>query len=78
MEAKYRLVPEEIPPISKSAVYEKMLDDFMTGQAACCRVEYGRKPATLHQGLLKVRRSQPGYQAVQIVRRGDAIYLKKQ
>lgn len=77
MDAKFRLIPEEIPPISKSTVYEKMFEEFLGGKAASCRVEYGKKPATIHQGLLKVKRANAQFAPVKVVRRGDAVYLTK-
>jgi len=77
VEPKFRLVPEEIPAISKATVYERIFDEFIAGKASTARVEYNKKPATLHQGLLKAKRQIPRFSQVSVVRRGDAIYLKK-
>ncbi len=78
MEGKYKLIPEEIPPISKATVYEKVMEDFLNGKDATCRVEIPKKkPSTIHQGLLKTKRLNGRFAAVSVVRRGDAIYLRK-
>ncbi len=78
MENKYKLIPEDIPPITKSTVYEKLMDEFMNGKNASVRVEMPKKrPSTVHQGLLKTKRLNQKFAGIQVVRRGDAIYLKK-
>lgn len=75
---KFRLIPEEVPAISKSTLYQKMLEEFSAGRAESCRVECAKKrPATIHQGLLKAKRNNAAFAPVQIVRRGEAVYLKK-
>lgn len=79
MKGDYKLIPEPIPAISKATVYEDIIEDFM-GQKNCpsARVEIAKKkPATVHQGLLKAKRLNPKLSPVSVVRRGDAIYLKK-
>jgi hypothetical protein len=74
----YKLIPEPIPPISKAAVYEDAMDDFLKRKDASCRVLMEKKkPSTIHQGLLKAKRLNPRFAGIAIVRRGDAIYLKK-
>ncbi|MBE0475813.1 MAG: hypothetical protein IBX62_01765 [Coriobacteriia bacterium] len=78
MDAKYKLIPEDIPPISKATVYEKVLDDFLGSKNASVRVEVPKKkPATIHQGLLKAKRMNGRFAQVSVVRRGETIYLKK-
>lgn len=78
METKYKLVPKAIPAISKSTVYQNILDDFLKGKDKSCQVLVPkRKPSTVHQGLLKVKRANPDYSSVSVVRRGDEIYLRK-
>jgi hypothetical protein len=78
VENKYKLIPEEIPPISKATVYEKVMDDFLKSKDGSCRVEIPKKkPSTIHQGLLKTKRLNPRFAGVGVVRRADAIYLRK-
>jgi hypothetical protein len=78
VEGKYRLIPEEIPPISKATVYENVMDDFLRGKDKACRVEVPKKkPSTIHQGLLKTKRLNPRFANLGIVRRGESIYLRK-
>ncbi len=78
MESKYRLIPEEIPPIAKATVYETLMDDFLKGKSATSRVEIAKKkPSTIHQGLLKTKRINAKFGSIGIVRRGDSIYLRK-
>jgi hypothetical protein len=78
MESRYRLIPEEIPPIAKATVYEKLMDDFLKGRSASSRVEIPKKkPSTVHQGLLKTKRINARFADIGIVRRGDSIYLRK-
>lgn len=79
MESKYKLIPEEIPAITKATVYERIIEDFMaTKNCPSARVEIPKKkPATIHQGLLKAKRQNAKLAPVSIVRRGEAIYLKK-
>ena len=78
MESIYRLIAEEVPPIAKATVYEKLMDDFLKGRSASSRVEIPKKkPSTIHQGLLKTKRVNPRFTGVGIVRRRDSIYLKK-
>lgn len=78
MEDKYRLIPEDIPPISKATVYEKVMDDFLKSKNTSVRVEIPKKkPSTIHQGLLKTKRVNVRFANVGVVRRGDAIYLRK-
>ena len=78
METKYKLIAEDIPPISKATVYEKILDEFAAGKNKTVRVEIPtKKPATIHQGLLKTKRLNARFGPVSVVRRAEAIYLKK-
>ncbi len=78
VETKYRLIPEEIPPISKATVYENVMDDFLRGKDKSCRVEIPKKkPSTVHQGLLKTKRINAKFAGISVVRRGDTIYLRK-
>lgn len=78
MNARYKLIPEEIPAISKSTVYENILDEFLKSKSKSVRVEVvKKKPSTVHQGLLKMKRSNASFATVFVVRRGDSIYLKK-
>lgn len=78
MDVKYKLIAEEIPPISKATVYEKILNEFAAGRNKTVRVEIpSKKPATVHQGLLKARRVNGKFGSISVVRRGEAIYLKK-
>lgn len=78
MDAKYKLIPEPIPPITKATVYENVLDDFLKGKNATVRVEVPKKkPATIHQGLLKTKRLNSRFSPVSVVRRGEALYLRK-
>lgn len=78
MEAKYRLIPEDIPPISKATVYEKVLNEFLGSKDKSARVEVPKKkPATIHQGLLKAKRMNSRFGPLSVVRRQEVIYLKK-
>ena len=78
MEDTFKLVPEPIPSISKSTVYERVLDEFLAGPDASARVMIPKKkPSTVHQGLLKVSRSDPRFSSITVVRRGESTYLKK-
>ncbi len=78
MDEKYRLIPEEIPPISKTTVYEKIMEEFSKGKSASVRVEIPKKKlSTIHQGLLKMKRVTPSFASISVVRRGDTIYLRK-
>lgn len=78
MESRYRLIPEEIPSVSKATVYNDVIEDFLKSGEPSARVEMPkRKPSTLHQGLLKAKRLNPKYASVSVVRRGDTVYLKK-
>jgi hypothetical protein len=78
MDAKYKLVPEAIPPISKSTLYEQILGDFLGGKVASVRVDVpSKKPSTVLQGLLKVKRTDRKFASIGVVRRGETIYLKK-
>lgn len=78
MEPKYRLIPEDIPPIAKATVYETIIREFLKSKSKSVRVEIsGKKPATIHQGLLKVRRLNKDLMGAHVVRRLDNIYLKK-
>lgn len=78
MAVKYRLIEEDIPRIAKVTLYDSVLTDFLGSRAASVRVDIPkRKPATVYQGLLKAKQKNPKFLAVGVVRRGDAIYLKK-
>ncbi|MFA5843343.1 MAG: hypothetical protein WC971_00775 [Coriobacteriia bacterium] len=78
MDAKFKLIPEEIPPIRKGSLYEDVLASFVRGKAKTARVEVAkRKPDTVQQGLIKARAADPKLAEVSIVRRGDLVYLKK-
>jgi hypothetical protein len=78
MAEAYKLIPEVIPAISKAVVYEHALDDFLGGKDKSVRVVMDKKkPSTIHQGLLKTKRLNPRFAGIGIVRRGDAIYLRK-
>ena len=57
MESRYRLIPEEIPAISKATVYNDVMEDFLKRDNPTARVEMDKKkPSTIHQGLLKAKR----------------------
>jgi hypothetical protein len=59
-------------------MYEKVMEDFLGGKSASCRVEIpSKKPSTIHQGLLKTKRVNGRFAQISVVRRGDAIYLRK-
>jgi hypothetical protein len=78
MDSRYRLIPEEIPAISKATVYNDVMEDFLKRKDPAARVEMAKKkPSTIHQGLLKAKRLNPAFASVSVVRRGDSIYLRK-
>ncbi len=77
-DAKYKLTPCEIPAVNKATVYEDVAKDFMASKSPSCRVDIAKKkPATIHQGLLKLKRNNREYASVRIVRRGDQVFLAK-
>lgn len=75
-EQPYRLIPEALPrPRGRKGEYDRIIDDFVSGDADSVVVEYGeRKTATVYQGLYHSLKTN-GRTDVKLRRRGDKVYL---
>lgn len=73
----FDLIPEEIPAIRKSSIYETILDTFLDTGKSPVRVKVAdRTSSTITQGLIKAKSKDSKYRTVDIVRRGDSVWLK--
>lgn len=74
----FKLIPEAVPAVSRATVYVEAMREFSKSKLASARIVIeGKKPSTVHQGLLKVKRLNPEFAAVRIMRRGDDVYLSR-
>jgi hypothetical protein len=75
---EYKLVPAPVPARrggGRPAIYLQMLSDFAGLKEASVRIDYGRKPDTIYNGLAAALRKNPSIKGVSVTRRGDGVYL---
>lgn len=78
MTADFKLTPTSVPPRAagrRPAAYLQMLTDFTAMGAPSARVDYGRKPDTIYNGLATALRKHPEIKGVSVTRRGNEIFL---
>ena len=76
----YSLTPAPVPARAgggRPAIYLQMLTDFAAMKEASVRVEYGRKPDTIYNGLATALRKHPELKGIVVTRRGDEVYLRR-
>jgi hypothetical protein len=74
----FKLIPAALPARvggGRPAVYLQMLADFATMKEKSVRVDYGRKPDTVYNGLAAALRKHPEFKGVSVTRRGNEVYL---
>jgi hypothetical protein len=54
-----------------------MLTDFAARKEASVRVEYGRKPDTIYNGLATALRKHPEFKGIAVMRRADKVFLTR-
>lgn len=78
MARDYRLVPQDVPPIVKVTLYERILEEFLASKHTSVRVDVPKKkPSTIHQSLLKAKKANERFDGLAVVRRRDTIYLRR-
>ena len=78
--AEYKLTPTSVPARAgggRPAVYLQMLADFGAMKEASVRVDYGRKPDTIYNGLAAALRKHPEFKGISVTRRGNEVYLRR-
>jgi hypothetical protein len=78
--ADFKLTPAPIPARAgggRPAVYLQMLADFAALKEASVRVDYGRKPDTIYNGLATALRKHPEYKGITVTRRGADVFLRR-
>jgi len=73
---EYRLVPEDAPKKRgpKASLYARILDDFLSSQAASARVDVpGKSPNTVAIGLGRAITASGA--SVTVTRRDEGVYL---
>ena len=76
----YSLTPAPVPARAgggRPAIYLQMLTDFAAMKEASVRVEYGRKPDTIYNGLATALRKHPEYKGITVTRRGADVFLRR-
>lgn len=71
--SEFKLVSKAVPQVQKAVIYDDILKAFLKKSDGSVLVVAKKKPATLHQGLMKAKRA--GDYAVKVARRGDEVYL---
>jgi hypothetical protein len=78
VEQTFKLIPEAVPSVARATVYVDAMREFSKSKIASVRVEIpGKKPSTVHQGLLKAKRLNPELASVRVMRRADDVYLSR-
>jgi hypothetical protein len=76
--ADFKLTPAPVPKRvagGRPVVYLQMLSDFAAMQETSVRVDYGRKPDTIYNGLATALRKHPEFTGVSVTRRGNEVFL---
>lgn len=76
----YRLTPAPVPARvggGRPAVYLQMLSDFADMKESSVRIDYGRKPDTIYNGLATALRKHPEFKGITVTRRGAEVFLKR-
>lgn len=75
-EKSYKLIPADIPPITRAGVYAEIVADFVASDLDTALVERpGRKANSLNVGLCKAVTASGA--KVKVAMRGGQIYLQK-
>jgi hypothetical protein len=78
--ADFKLTPAPVPARAgggRPAVYLQMLADFAAMKETSVRIDYGRKPDTIYNGLATAVRKHPEFKGILVTRRGDEVYLRR-
>jgi len=73
----FELIPRSVPARRRSSFYKEIVNEFLASKEKSAVVSgTDRKPVTLVQGLRKVLETE-GVEKVQVVQRGNDIYLTR-
>jgi hypothetical protein len=76
----YSLTPAPVPTRAgggRPAIYLQMLTDFAGMKETSVRIDYGRKPDTIYNGLATALRKHPELKGIAVMRRADNVFLTR-